>query len=501
MEKAAFWAISLAALASISIQLPAPSTTALAANGDLPALGALERQGAQVAAFAVALDSGQVLVDHNSTTRLTPASVTKLVLGAAALERWGSEHVFYTRFWADGPVRNGVLEGNLILEGVGDPYLTNEKLWFLATDVGRRGIRTVKGNLVLNTSAFAPTGRDSSREAGALASQNAYDSPLSAAGVNFGVLAAVVSPGDGEGKPAQLGLEPYAMPGFFVTGQVRTGRSETKPNLTVTRRATAAGDEIRVEGTIPSNGFPARVYRSVSEADTYAGSVISAFLKQAGVELKGRVDVDNNPLRKNLTPVAEVDGYPLAWQMQGLMKVSNNYIADMLTLKLDKAPQATLAGGSRELENYLHGVLDRSRWHNKSLPFKGPLVLQSGSGLTPENRMAPRDVVAVLESMYENTREFPSFLAALPIVGGEGTVKNRFTKEGQAFLRDRIRAKTGTLSQPRDAVGLAGFVRLSNLGWVAFAVLVNGTERFPHPGIPTIRAAMDADLARRFPAP
>lgn len=486
----------LAALCLLGGLLP---TNARGEN-QLTRLTALEKRGTRVSTLGFALDSGEILWEHNATTSLVPASVSKLVMGAAALEKWGSDHTFTTRFWTNGSQQGDTLKGDLIFEGVGDPYLTNEKIWFLATDVARRGIRKIQGNLVLNASRFDRRDRDRSRSGGRNASRNAYDSPLSAIGVNFGVLAAVISPGSRTGVPATVDLEPFTMPGFAPSGNVTTSKPSSRSSLKVTRRNDKTGDTILMSGAIPAESFPERVYRSVSEAEPYAGAVLRTFLEKSGVSISGQTRVDDSPLPKGLIPVAQVEGYPLSWQMAGLMKVSNNYIADMLTLQLAPAPAATLANGAAELERFVHEATKRSTAYKACKGKITPIRMISGSGLTPENRLSARDVVAILENLYENPREFPTLLAALPIPGSEGTVRTRFNTPEEIHLRDRVRAKTGTLTEPFSAVGLAGYARLPKKGWIAFAFLVNGQSGKNDPGVVAIRSAIDADLARLLPA-
>lgn len=489
----------LGALFSGALATAQPSY-AMAQADLLPNLQALEREGARVSALAVNLRTGETLVDRKSGERLTPASVSKLVLASAVLETFGSDHTFKSRFFRRGPLKGSTLSGDLVFVGAGDPSLTNEKLWFLATDVARMGVREVSGDLVLNTSAFGPIEKDANRRAGAKASTHAYDSPLSAAAVNFSVMAVVAGPGASVGEPARVALEPYDLDSVRVTGKVTTARA-TK--LSATRVAKGSYDAVVASGSVASGGFPARVYRSVSDADVYAASTLKAFLKSAGVSVKGKVRIERAlPAKQALTPLAEVEGFPLDWQIRGLFKVSNNFIGDMLTIHLDGAGQgqgagATLARGAEALERYAKETVSSSRFRAGTTP--SGLVLASGSGLTPENRMSARDVVAVLDRMHSNAREFPAFLSALPIPGSEGTVRRRFTGPGSSHLKDTVRAKTGTLTEPIDAVGLAGYSRTKVGDWVAFCFIVNGSSRRSNFGVERVRDAIDADLAVLLP--
>ena len=493
------------------------SSAAFAQSDSLPTLQSLLAKGGQMSALAVNLRTGETLVDVKSVERIVPASVTKVVLAAAALEKFGSDHTITTKMYRRGPLQGGRIKGDLIVLGAGDPYLTNEKLWFLATDVARAGVKVVEGNLVLNTSLFGKIKKDSNRKAGERASTHAYDAPLSAGAVNFSVMAAVVSAGSSTGSPATLGLEPYALDTVDLAGTPGTGR---QTQLSATRVDAGAKDKLVVSGTVAQGSFPARVYRSVSDADSYSLSVFRAFLEKAGVKVLGNSKVETAPPSGRWDPVSQIEGFPLEWQLRGLLKMSNNFIADMWTLQLDPRIKdshgaqglrnaqgtqdrlsvggATLEGGAAELENYLRKVVRESRFRSNS--SESGMVLDSGSGLTPENRISARDVVAVLDRMFQNQREFPSFLSALPIPGAEGTVKKRFSEPAEKHLRESIRAKTGTLTEPRDAVGLAGYHRTKSGDWVAFCLLVNGSGSRPNIGVGIVQDSMDADLALLLPS-
>ena len=468
----------------------------------LPNLQALAKEGASVSALVVNLRTAKVIAEMNAEQRLTPASVTKLVLGAAALETLGSESTITSNFYRSGSLRGAAVEGDLVFVGAGDPYLTNEKLWFLTTDVARLGIKEVKGNLILNTSAFAAFPKDSNRKAGEKSSTHAYDSPLSPVAVNFSVMAAVAGPGEAKGSPARLGLEPYPLDSVILAGNVVTSSaSSLQASRARMQSADSEKDKLVASGTVAMGGFPERIYRSVSNAETYAGSTIRAFLLAAGVKITGKVVVDNKAPSKSLVPVASVEGFPLDWQLKGLFKVSNNFIADMLTLQLARAkhPQdgATLELGGEFLQQYTMQALRESAFRGQA-KTSGMTVI-SGSGLTPENRLSAKDIVAVLEKIHKNSREFPSFLSALPIPGAEGTVKKRFASKQAIHLRDTLRGKTGTLQEPLDAIGFAGYARSSDGDTLAFCLLLNGTERRSSFGVQRARAAMDSDLAFLLP--
>ena len=489
------------ALSTLSLVVTGVAHAQLQKQGAFQRLKEMVENRAKVSAFAVNLRTGEILGQLNPDERLTPASVSKIVIAAAALEKFGAEHSFKTGLYATGPVQGGVLKGDLVFLGAGDPYLTNEKLWFLATDVSRAGIREVSGHLVVNSGLFQILDAGIDRKLAQKSSRHAYDSPLSAAAVNFSVMGFVVSPGQKNGDKANLALEPHSLATSRIEGRVVTN-SGSGSRVSVTRTRRGSKDVFTASGSIGHLSSPVRVYRSVSDPDEYAGSVLRAFLEKDGVKIRKGVRVESE-LRKDYgRNVATVEGFPLGWQLLGLFKVSNNFIGDMLTLQLDTTSRqiraATLRGGAEKLESYAKDVVAAAPQPYRS-DVQG-LALSSGSGLTHQNRMSARDVVAVLQRMYSNTREFPAFLSALPVPGAEGTVKNRFASRNTSHLRDRLRAKTGTLSEPRDAVGLAGYSRLASGDWIAFCTIVNGSDKNPSVGIESARRTIDEDLGELLPA-
>ena len=90
----------------------------------------------------------------NADVSVNPASTMKLVTTYAALELLGPTHQWKTEFYTDGPLKNGVLQGNLYLKGGGDPKLNMEKLWLLMRDLRANGVQQVTGDLVLDRGFF-----------------------------------------------------------------------------------------------------------------------------------------------------------------------------------------------------------------------------------------------------------------------------------------------------------------------------------------------------------
>ena len=138
--------LAVAAFASTAQSLPAEVQTALA-RAKIP-LDAVAFQVAEVQGL------GATRLSHRATAPMNPASVMKLVTTAAALDLLGPTYQWRTPVYLEGPVRDGVLQGNLVIQGQGDPKLVLERLWLLLRRVQGLGIQTVAGDIVLDRSAF-----------------------------------------------------------------------------------------------------------------------------------------------------------------------------------------------------------------------------------------------------------------------------------------------------------------------------------------------------------
>lgn len=459
-------------------------------------LESLQKVGAKVSMLVVDLDTQKVIAKSFPSQRLSPASVSKLVIGANALESFGPNKTFTSQILKRGIVKNHTLYGDLVFYGGGDPSLTNEKIWFLTSDVARYGINKVTGKIIVNKSLFGNIDADDNRAHGQTHSRNAYDAPLSSAAVNFSVLAVVISPAQKSGEKANVALEPYTLSRIKIINNVKTIPAGVT-QISVERNSTNSTDTFTVSGSISLHSPMVRVYRSISNPDQYAGEVIKAFLNSAGVETPGTIEVENKPLLATDTQISSVDSFPLAWQLRGLFEMSNNFIADMLTLHLGLQnniypDKHFLENSSKQLETFMN-TISKSK-------SDVPLTLHSGSGLTPENRLSAEDVVSLLAKIYSHTNIFPDFLSALAAPNANGSLKNRFTHDQLAkhqFLSETsmmLRAKTGTLTEPSNVVALAGYSRLSNGHWIAFAYIVNASPQKAILSIENLRAAVDSNL-------
>jgi serine-type D-Ala-D-Ala carboxypeptidase/endopeptidase (penicillin-binding protein 4) len=435
-------------------------------------------RGARISALVFDLDNDEVLTSLNARKRVSPASLTKLVLASAALETWSGDHQFSTQVQGTPPDATGVISGDLWISGEGDPSFEHRDLWLLAARLKQAGVRLIDGDIV---ASYAPFGmlpcETKDRCDAAQGSHTAYDAPLSALGVDYGTWCIDVLPQQ-PGHAATLAHCAAIDVPIPLQGAVASRASDRPNGLWLDRRSIGGEDRLVMGGEISRE---ARLYRSMGDPALGTAQLLRQALNELGVGVTGSVHASESAAPEHLVPLARHEGTPLRHQVTSLLRYSNNYISDMLTLGLalqrTPEPVTSLAGASQILVDRIYRAR-RAVGLPEDRVDQQPVVLLSGSGLTPENRVSAEDLVALLRDEYRNTRRFPLFYAGL-VVPGEAP--SRSLRRGGDAWRERVMLKTGTLSEPTTVFGTAGYLRKRDGGWMAFAVMVNGA---PRKGIP-----------------
>lgn len=471
---------------SATLVLATALPLAVPAQG-LPALQKLAQNGAVVSARVVDLDSGEVVAQIDPEQRLTPASLTKLVTAAAAFDHWNADHLFTTRLLVNRPIDNGRIPGDLILQGAGDPSLDDRALWELAAQLKGAGIHSVSGSLLVVESPFGPMGCETPDRCKALKrSDTAFNAPLSSIGVDFGNWCVLVRPG-APGTPAQVGACAAAQLPIAVEGGIKTVAAKRSPSYWVERITDADGDHLRVGGEIPA-GQPVQVYRAMSNPARGTGLLLAEMLREIGVHFSGKVLLAAGPATDKAYSIASVQCRSLREQLDSMLRYSNNYIADSITLDLaastNSSQPTSLAKAGQTLSSFVAYTESRHD-HLK------PPVLLSGSGLTPENNLSALDLTSLLTYMYHNPRNFPAFYGGLVVPREAPFV---FLRSGSPAWLDRVTLKTGTMNDPHSVFGIAGYLRKKHGGWMDFAIIVNGSAKQKHVPLYKSLAAARSDI-------
>jgi len=468
MRRAWFLPLLFAAAATAWAQaderLPAPVARALKAAGVPPSA---------VAVLVQDVDARMPRTGFNADKAMNPASVMKLLTTAAALELLGPAYTWKTEAWIAGPLKDGVLEGDLVLKGFGDPKLGFEQFWLLLRQLRAKGLREIRGGLVLDRSHFAAVPHDPARfDNEPLRPYNVGPDALL---LNFKAIRLAFVPDAAaralavtiEPAPAQLDLvnllrltEGACASTWYEGIRMDLAHTEAAVRLILTGSYPAAcgekGRHVAVLGHAP---FVAGVFRQLwaELGGTLAGGWRDGALP-AGARL-----------------LARAESPALAEVVREINKFSNNVMARQLYLTL--AAEATKRPARTEdAETAVRAWLAQ-----KGLPMP-ELVIENGSGLSRSERISADSLGRLLMAAYAGPT-MPEFVASLPLAGIDGTMRKRLNGNdvaGQAHV------KTGYLDGAR---ALAGYV-LDRRGRRAVVVFLAN-----HPNAGATKAAQDALLA------
>jgi D-alanyl-D-alanine carboxypeptidase/D-alanyl-D-alanine-endopeptidase (penicillin-binding protein 4) len=473
--------LALGALARIPLaraeERPADADRALAqALDDIVAQTTLARARASIA--VVSLDGGRLVYARDPDVLLNPASNVKLFTSAAALALLGPEYRFDTEVLTDGLA--GGTARTLYVRGKGDPTFVTERLWALAGDIAHRGVRAVKGDLVVDDSFF-----DAEREGPGYDQERgdrSYLAPVGALSLNWNTIAIHVGPGARPGDRGRVEVEP-ASDYVEVENRTRTVKASARRRLDpASVRLPSGRQRITVDARLPAGSRDQALWRKIDDPPVYFGATLKRLLELRGVKVTGQVRRGGVPPMARLVAVSQSES--LGDIVRKLEKTSNNFVAEQLLKTLGaekKGAPGTWPKGVEAVEDFLAEA---------GLP-RGSYVMKNGSGLNDTNRFSARQTVTLLREMWRRFPLMADYLASLPIAGRDGTTRFRMgSTEG------RLRAKTGTLE---NVTSLSGYVETAARERLAFSILVNDFPGRPHGTVRAVDALGSAIAAAGRP--
>ncbi len=392
----------------------------------------------------------QTLFAVNEANRFIPASNAKLFTSAIALEKLGENFTFTTPILSDGQIDGETLKGNLYLKGSGDPSLSRDRLHELAKVLASKGIKFIKGDIVVDVSAFK------SNRWGAGWSWDylhfGYAPEIWAIALDRNSITLQVAPAPKEGQPAQISANPPT-DWLIIENQIRTVKNG-QPFWSIAREPWER--VVHLWGQIPINAQPEIVRISVPSVPQYVGENFRSALQELNIGVSGQVKVGLTP--QNAELIAETKSQPLSQLVRWLNKVSDNLYAEMLlrSVALKEKGIGSLAEAMSILEQQLE------QWGIEPSDVR----LVDGSGLSRLNIVTPRAIAQLLR--VAKTRPwFKTFKESFPVAGIDGTLRIRFRgtpAEGKVF------AKTGYIG---SVVALSGYIQRDEGSEMVFSVLVN----------------------------
>jgi len=424
-------------------------------------------------AMVVSLTTGDTLFARNAGISLNPASTLKLYTTALAFDQLGPDHRFSTDVFRYGNVSNGILSGNLIIRGGGDPALSrryfdgdgNGPMRALARQVADAGVRRILGDIIGDDRAFEPKPVPDGWLQRYL--HASYAARVSALSLNENLIHVVVTPGRA-GRAGSVRLEP-ATTAFTVTNASSTRAKSRGGQVTVT-----GGEDgiIRVRGWIGASSEP-RVYGLVvPEPALFTTGAFVRALRDAGITVDGRARVGPTPI--GAMKIATLPSPPLS-ELAGVMnRESINHYAELIFRNAARVASPVGIGsasmGNAMLRDFMQLRVGASATD---------VFVADGSGLSTLDRVTARSMVKLLSYAHRApwSRQFHE---SLPVAGREETLRLRMRRTP---AQGNLHAKTGTTN---DVVALSGYVAARTGEVLAFSFLYNGKDRW------NARATIDA---------
>ena len=461
-------AASLLTASSCAKAPPAPLTppafdSTRQLQADLTA--ATRMPGVQRATWGIAVQSlarSERLFDLNPRTLMVPASVAKVVSLATAVEAVGWDYRFTTTLRAGGRISDGVLHGDLLIVGSGDPAIGGRggddlSTWIDALE--QAGIRRIESRIVGIDSAF-----EQPRPGFAWSWDDlGYSTGAIFGALNLGEnkLTVTVTPGAVPGARTLLSVnadaQDVAIMNRSVTGTAGSEQllwPEIRPGETL----------LTIAGSIPPGASPATLIVAAGNPTTWFAKALRRRLIAAGIEVSGgAIDADDVDIPVNADGAAILYAYrshPLSDIAQPLLKESINLYGEAVERLNGTGPLP------RTNDQALEGM--KQRLLSWGVPADG-FQLVDGSGLSRRDVLAPDTLLTVLVRMYDPAGMSP-WMTGLPVAGVDGTLAARMKATP---AENNVRAKTGTMSNVRS---LAGYVKTRDGEPLAFVVMVNNFE-------------------------
>jgi serine-type D-Ala-D-Ala carboxypeptidase/endopeptidase (penicillin-binding protein 4) len=423
---------------------------------------------------AVDLSSGKVVYSRNANVPFTPASNTKLFTSALALLRLGPDFRFQTRVFAStAPDAAGVVHGDLILAGGGDPTLSARAVPYengpakgdplapldrLAAQVANSGVRAIEGDIVGDDTRWPWRPYPEGWAVGDIAW--AYGAPVSALAVNENAVTLTVRPAAEAAGASTIEWNPAIEP-FTVFNTLHTAAG-AKSDVDIER---APGSQVlRISGVAAPGGAPIVENVAVADPALFAAQVFRQLLASRGVSVRGAPRAAHRlPGQLCDAPQGKIlasrESPPLIQILGVLDKISHNLYAEMVLREIGYSSRGdgSIAAAEAEMTSFLTSIGAAEK----------QFALQDGSGLSRNTLITPLVITALLSAMHSGGQR-EQFRSILPVAGKDGTLEDRFQGQSDA---PAIRAKTGTLSH---VSALSGYAGEDPAHRIAFSIVVNG---------------------------
>jgi len=439
-----------------------------AALADLPAavLNALEVRNVPAESLSIYVedvDSGEVVLRwHDEETR-NPASTIKLLTTLAALDILGPAYRWKTEVYANGSITGDALDGDLLLKGHGDPFLVTERVWQLLRNIRNRGIREIKGDLLIDDSYFDVGDYDPA----AFDRQplRAYNVAPNALLMNFKVVRYWFEP-DEEAGAVSVRLDPQ-LDNLQVENRLslRTGSCRGyQRGITIT--ANGPVDQVTFSGKFPNGCERYAMDRTALSHNEFVYGLFRSLWRESGGVFDG--GWKNVVAEEEAEPLLVFDSLPLREMIARVNKHSNNVMARQLLYTLSAEADGhpgTEQGGKKVISDWLvDNGLDSCK-----------LAIENGAGLSRYARITAADLGSLLRFAWRQPY-MPEYLASMSLSGLDGTLSRRFRN---TELIGKAHLKTGSMDH---VTAIAGYLQTRSGRRFAVVALQNYEDIHRGPG-------------------
>ena len=422
----------------------------------------------------ISLESGATLYETNALKLLKPASNAKVFTGALALDALGPDFRIRTSIMATvKPAPDGVLKGDLIVYGRGDPSIAarfqngnyTNLLDRLVQGIRDAGIKRIEGDLVGDDTFFKGPRMGSGWTWDDL--QFYYGAEVSALSVQDNVVDLFLRPGPKVGDRCELSLKPQTGYLEFIN---RTRTTETNVPAAITVQRPLGERRVYLEGTLPRNYGALVDAVTVPNPALWFVTMLRETLAKEGIAVSGNARSRSWPEQVTspgaLKEITSIVSAPVSEIVAKMLKPSQNLYAQLLLLQVG-AQSRSKDGTTEEM-----GIREMREFLKRAGISPEEVLLEEGSGLSRASLVTPNSLAAVLKFMAGH-RQAKVFWEALP-APGEGTLRNRFGDWKDApGSGQSLRAKTGTI---RYVNTLSGYLRSQAGEHFAFAIMLNGYD-------------------------
>lgn len=410
-------------------------------------LNAAKLNSHAMSAYVTDVNSPRPLLGHQEQTSRVPASVMKLITSYAALGTLGPNYRWPFDVMTNGVVRNGTLQGDLILKGYGSPEFNQAELRKVLQGIRHKGIRNVNGRVVFDNSYFNVSNLPSFDGK----SQSAYNAQPDALLYNERISSFQVR---ARGKRVHVSTTTPTH-NMKIVNRMKKVRRGCRPRIGVSRKG--AQTVVTFSGRFSSRCGTRTYSRVISRpAEMVYGAMKAMWKRDVGGTLRTHFVMGRAPA--NARPLLRTHSRTLAQILPAIDKDSNNVMARqvLLTIGARMKGQGTQRAGANAIGEWLV---------SRGLRFP-ELRIENGSGLSRHARITARHVGDLLVDAYRSPYR-NILMQSLAVAGVDGTMKRRLKS---SRVRGRGFFKTGTL---RDVRSIAGYVKAADGKTYVMAILHN----------------------------